>query len=284
MKTKIMRFLINPRGQPADKMATKKTRVRKKGGAKAAPRRAVSRHAKKRRTKYNSAAWMAKIRPKRKAAAATGGGTMARKRRKSTRRPATGAVRKRRRGASSRAVVRRAAPVKRRKSPRLHRVRSYMRNPRGHVPVVSFIMDAGIGAAEVLTGKVIARKVRGLAGLKPGSVMGSGVEALVGLIAGYGVATFINREAGERIAIGGILAPMETLVQRAGIPHISDSLGDDAFQLSGDLGYIVAEDRDALQGGRDAALGDDDGLGGYIGGGSVNDAGGALGSYIGEAA
>lgn len=132
-----------------------------------------------------------------------------------------------------------------------------------------FAQTAAIGAGEVLAGKIIARKVRGLAGQKPGTMLGSIMEAGIGLGAGLLVSRLVNRDAGERVAMGGLLAPMETLVQQLGIPHVSDSLGDDGYELTGDLGYIVADDDDDGD-----KLSDEDDLAGYVG------AGDGLGGYV----
>jgi hypothetical protein len=137
--------------------------------------------------------------------------------------------------------------------------------------IFGFAQNAAVGAAEVLAGKVIVRKARALAGQKPGTLLGSLIEAGVGIGAGMLASRMVNREVGERIAMGGLLAPMETLVQQLGIPHVSDSLGDDGYELTGDLGYVVADDDSAYDGG---ALGDEDDLAGYVGGGDD------LGGYV----
>lgn len=101
--------------------------------------------------------------------------------------------------------------------------------------VVAFGKDTVIGAGEVLAGKIVARKTRGLLGQLPGTVLGSVIEAVTGIVAGLAVQT-INAKAGAMVAIGGVLSPMETLVQHLGIPHVSDSLADDGFLFGGDSG------------------------------------------------
>jgi hypothetical protein len=118
-----------------------------------------------------------------------------------------------------------------------HHRRHYRHNPPAFRvgAIVTFGKDAVIGAGEVLAGKIIARKSRGMLGQKPGTVLGSVIEATVGIIAGLGVSR-LNAKAGAMVAIGGVLSPMETLVQQLGIPHVSDSLADDGFLFGGDSG------------------------------------------------
>jgi hypothetical protein len=209
---------------------------------------------------------MASIRPKRgeSGASATAKATakglhMAGKRKRKSR-ARSGAVRRRSaRGASSTAV----APTRRRRrggsARRGASLRARFRPTRaGLRPVVPFTIDATVGAAEVIAGKVIARTVRGLTGQQPGSIFGAGIEFVAGITAGLLVAT-VNREAGERVAIGGVMAPMETLIQRMGIPHISDSLGDDGYYITG---TTVGE------------VGESGGVGGYVEGAGSDGVGG----------
>ncbi len=171
---------------------------------------------------------------------------------------------------------RRRTAVQRAAAPR-RRARHTRRNPPASMKgIVGMAQTAAVGAAEVLAGKVAVRKLRGLAGQKAGTLFGSIIEAAAGIGGGLLVGRMVNREFGERFAIGGFLAPMETLVQQMGIPHISDSLGDDGYELTGDLGYVVADDDDdSLAGLEDVnVLGDDDDLAGYVGGGD------GLGDYV----
>lgn len=169
------------------------------------------------------------------------------------------------------------APKRRRASTRRtttrRRARSYRRNPSGVMAgVVPFVTEAALGAAGVLGGKVIARKGRSMLRQQAGTLLGSIVEAGVGVAAGLVVAQFAP-EWGERIAMGGLLAPMETIVQQSGVPLLSDSLGDDGFLL-GDASGI-----ELVSAYEDGALGDGDVVAGYIGSGTeMGDA--ELGAYI----
>lgn len=167
--------------------------------------------------------------------------------------------RKARRAAPRRNVARVAAPKRR-------RARHTRRNPPAAIRgILALAEHAGVGAFQVLAGKIGVRKLRGLAGQKAGTLLGSLMEAGIGLGAGMLVARMVSPLAGERVAIGGFLAPMETLVQQLGIPHISDSLGDDGYMLTGDLGYVVSDDRTADgYNGRNVLGDDDDDLAGYV--------------------
>ncbi len=118
--------------------------------------------------------------------------------------------------------------------------RRYRRNPSGvraslkNLP--EFAMGAAIGAATSVGGVIAVRKVRGMLGKEPGSVMGSAIEAAAAIAGGLALSHFVNPRVGADFARGGLMAPMMTAVQQLGIPHISDSLGDDGFLIGGDTG------------------------------------------------
>ena len=108
-------------------------------------------------------------------------------------------------------------------------------------------MQSVTGAGGVLAGKIVVRKTRGLLGMKAGTIIGSVVEAAAGLAAGLAVQT-VSPRYGALVAIGGVLSPMETLVQQLGIPHVSDSLADDGYLFGGDSGVelVSAADNGAV--------------------------------------
>jgi len=148
------------------------------------------------------------------------------------------------------------AAITRRRSHRRTR-----RNPPGLLgDLVPFASEAAMGAVGVLAGKVGARKVRGMMGQGPGTLLGSMMEAGAGIVGGLVLSSF-SPEWGARFAIGGVLAPMETLVQQLGVKGISDTLGDDGYLVGADTGVDLVSAYD------DGALGDGDELAGYIAGG-----------------
>lgn len=102
----------------------------------------------------------------------------------------------------------------------------------------AFALHSGIKAGGALAGVVAARKLRGLTGQKAGSMVGSLIEAGVGIVGGALVST-VSPSLGEGIAVGGVLAPLMTFVQNQKIPHISDSLGDDGYLIGGDTGVTL---------------------------------------------
>lgn len=130
--------------------------------------------------------------------------------------------------------------------PRRHRGarRHYRHNPPiGLKHVVPFAVQSFTGAGGVLAGKIIVRKTRGLLGQKPGSIIGSVIELTAGLAAGLAV-QMVSPRYGALVAIGGVLSPMETLVQQLGIPHVSDSLADDGYLFGGDSGVEMVSAAD----------------------------------------
>lgn len=146
------------------------------------------------------------------------------------------------------------------------RVSRARRNPSGVMNgIVPFVQEAAIGAATVLAGKVIARKGRGMMKQQPGTLLGSLMEAGIGLAAGL-VVESIAPGRGELVAIGGLLAPMETLVQQTGVPLLGDALGDDGFLLSdnGGVDLVSAYDDGEFAG----YVEDGDRVAGYLGDGA----------------
>lgn len=206
---KKMTFLTNPpkrRGRHSTARSSARTRVA------AAPRR------KRRPPPAGFSSWsayMASIRPKHAAgrSAATQGASMAskaKKRRHTGRHTSGGGKRRRYR----------------------HNPPSMRGLTRGVVP---FAIESVKGAGAVVAGKIVVRKARSLIGQKPGSIVGSAVEAVAAIVAGK-LAQSVSPKYGALLAIGGIAAPLETLVQQMGIPHVSDSLADDGFLFGGDTG------------------------------------------------
>lgn len=221
-----MTFLTNPPRKAAAKRARK-----------GAPGRAAQRRQSKRKPPKGFATWaayMASIRPKsqRAASSAPKGESMAKKKGKKRHAARSGAARRNPARSS-----RRRSSTRRRTAKR----RSYRRNPPALVSrVVPFAIDATRTAAGVLAGKVAARKVRGMIGQKAGTVLGSIAEAGVGLAAGLALMLAGHELDGVNVAAGGILAVGETIVQQAGIPHVSDALSDDAFMYGLNRAALVA--------------------------------------------
>lgn len=109
---------------------------------------------------------------------------------------------------------------------------------------VPFAVKTAVRAGGAMTGKVVARVARRFAKQSPGTVLGSVIEGGVGLVTGMLVSTFVHREFGEWLAVGGVMAPAETFVNRLQIPFVSDSLGDDGFFLGDGLGLVGDDDTD----------------------------------------
>jgi hypothetical protein len=101
--------------------------------------------------------------------------------------------------------------------------------------LVPFAVDSLKGAGAVTLGEIIVRKVRSLVGQKPGSIVGSAIEIVTAIVAGK-AAQQVSSKYGSLIAYGGVAAPLRTVVQQMGIPHVSDSLADDGFLFGGDTG------------------------------------------------
>lgn len=94
---------------------------------------------------------------------------------------------------------------------------------------------AGVGIA----GEVFVRKVRGTVFKQaPGTIVGSAIEALLGLATGYAI-SFAHEGAGAAWAQGAVAAPLRTELQQMAIPHVSDSLGDDGYVMGPGTGVTL---------------------------------------------
>ena len=196
-------------------------------------------------------AFMASIRPTLTAPASNKGASMARKRKSRSRSRAVV-----RRSASRGASATAAAPRRRRRSVR-GAIARFRPTRAGARSVIPFTINATIGAAEVLGGMFVARKVRGFTKLEVGSPLAMLVEFVAGIGAGLAVSTF-SPAIGERVAIGGVLAPMLSGVQRLKIAGVSDTLADDGFILDGG---VTMDDGSGVAG---YVTGANGGLAGYV--------------------
>lgn len=212
---KTMTFLVNPRG--------KKARASGRG---------KQRHT-KRPPPEGWASWgeyMASIRPnshKHKARASTSSGSSSMAAKKGHRKH----------HARKGPAASRINPPRRRRHTR--------HNPMGHKSIAGklknlphFAIHTVTGAGIAIGGKIAARKLRGLANQQAGTVLGSLIEAGVGLVGGLLIG-HVSPNAGAMFALGGVMAPMETGLQQLKIPHISDSLGDDGYYVGGDSGVTL---------------------------------------------
>lgn len=148
-------------------------------------------------------------------------------------------------------MARRGRKRARKNPPRTHRRRHHRarRNPpmfgklfgrhaQGSGPVAFAIHTLGRSVVGV-GGEVVVRKVRGsIFKMAPGTVMGSSVEALLGLVGGFLLSRF-HEGAGIAFAQGAVSAPMRTEIQQLSIPHISDSLGDDGYVMGPGTGVTL---------------------------------------------
>lgn len=137
--------------------------------------------------------------------------------------------------------------------------------------LVPFVTGAAMDAGGILVGKAIARTVRSKTGQEAGTVIGSLIEAAVGIALGMVVGSK-SAAWGNRLAVGGMLAPMETLVQRLNVPLLSSALGDDGYvltDLGDDVELVNAYDMSATD---PAAIGsyvgDSGTVSGYVSGGA----------------
>lgn len=129
--------------------------------------------------------------------------------------------------------------------------------PRVVGEVTTRVVDAGLAVG----GKVGARLIRGKLGQKAGTVGGSLIEGSVGFVLTVVGAVFPKaRGIVGPLAQGAYQAPIETIVQQLGIPHISDTLADD--------GYLLGDDVELV-----SALPGDESVAGYVGGGGQSLAG-----------
>jgi hypothetical protein len=224
-KTKVVSFLDNPpRG------ARRATKRRRHHGA---VKRAASkkRRSHKRQPPKGFKDWKAYFasirRPKAKKRAhrsnPSQGVTVARKRRK-------------RRASAPRKQYHRRRHHARRNPPIFGRLLG--KHTRGNGPVAFAIATVGRSVVGV-GGEVFVRKVRGsLFKQAPGTIMGSGIEALLGLVGGF-LLSRVHQGAGAAFAQGAVSAPLRTEIQQLSIPHISDSLGDDGYVMGPGTGVTL---------------------------------------------
>lgn len=202
-------FLENPRGR-RERMATKKRK-----GAKRSPPKGFK----------TWAAYMASIRPgakrrkSRRSSALTRseGKSMATRKKKRRRNPATNPPRR------GRHVAR---PVHHRRRRNPPAARSHALTPKA---LIADVMDGGIGAVCVLTGKVGSRQLRRQFGYAPGTVIGSMIELGSGLALGLIGSRVLPRAArpyARDVMVGAFVGTLETVLKPMAIPFVSDSLGD----------------------------------------------------------
>lgn len=189
-----MLFLDNP---------GKKRRRRKRVSAKR--RRKNPAHLRK----YQSKAWMDKIRPNKK-------------RRRRKRAKAAPARRRRRRVSSSNPKRRRVMARRRRTSGRKRR-RSYRRNPP-RLNIMKQLTEGAVGAFQVLSGKAVARIVPQTVGLPTDGAAGLATQAGVAVVLGMLANRMLGREAGKMILVGALTAPVESFIVGANIPLLSPAL------------------------------------------------------------
>lgn len=194
---------------------------------------------KKRRTRYQTKAWMAKIRPKGK-----------KRRRRKRKNPGTfpklNRARRRRRSRARRnpkrtrskvikSVKRRGKPVSRaawkasgyRRNPMAkRRKRSYRRRYRRNPPIIKTVQRGVTDAFAVVVGKGIARTVPTVLGLPTTGAVGIAVQALGAVAAGMLLRTLkLGGRDFERLAVaGGLAAPIESFIKGANIPFLSAAL------------------------------------------------------------
>lgn len=112
-----------------------------------------------------------------------------------------------------------------RRQPVVSRKASYRRNPRP-MGIVNQLIDGGIGAAEVLAGKGVVRSVPQLFSIDRETTMGLIVQALAALGVGIGANYIVSKSAAHVMLAGGLAAPLETLIKKAGIPVVSAAFGE----------------------------------------------------------
>lgn len=156
-------------------------------------------------------------------------------------------------------VVARANPPKRRTSARKGKRRSTRgrellviplrarRNPAGRrhrsggffADQLGNAMHVGIAATAAIGGELGARGIRGLVTKEaPGTVVASAVEIGVALVGGE-LLRFVNPTLGEFFAVGGVMAPLRSVLQGLAIPWVSSTLGDDGFQVGPGTGVML---------------------------------------------
>ena len=141
-------------------------------------------------------------------------------------RAAAAAPRRRRRGhaISSRGAASRAGRV----------LRYRRRNPPSFFSgLPGKLMDAGLGAAQVVIGKAGARAIPTMLKLPADGPMGLATQVAAALAMGF-VGSYLSPSAGKMLLIGGLCAPIESFIKGANIPVISSALsGQDYFAVGG---------------------------------------------------
>ena len=120
------------------------------------------------------------------------------------------------------------------------------RNPQGlrHIGkglanVPRFAMQTTVAAAEGIGGKIGTRKLRALVTKSaPGSMPATLWEILFAQLQGL-VLTFVQPELGFHWAMGGMMAPGETLLQQHSPSFVSSALGDDGFLIGPGTGVML---------------------------------------------
>lgn len=100
--------------------------------------------------------------------------------------------------------------------------------------VVPFATTAAMDAGGVLAGKILVRAIRARTPIAAGTTMAALFEIGVGVALGMVIGKR-NKAWGQRLAVGAMLGPMETLVRRLNVPIASAALGEDGYILT-DLG------------------------------------------------
>lgn len=85
-------------------------------------------------------------------------------------------------------------------------------------------MDGAVGAVETEAGKIAARLVPQALKLPGTGNAALAIQALVGVAIGWAATEFMSPEMGKMLLIGGLQAPLETVIERANIAHISDAV------------------------------------------------------------
>lgn len=116
---------------------------------------------------------------------------------------------------------------RKRRSPRrrVTRRRTYRRNqPRAFRGFAEQLTDGAVGAAQVITGKAVARVVPETLGLAKEGPTGLVTQAAVAVLVGMLGRQFFGAEAGKMMLIGGLTGPVESILITANIPIISPAL------------------------------------------------------------
>lgn len=165
-----------------------------------------------------------------------------------------------------------------------HRRRSYRRNPPRFGAALKSIphtaIGAALGAVTIIGAKVAVRKVRGsIFKQQPGTMFGSIIEGATAIVGGVLLGMW-HPGLGEDFAKGGLAAPLETAIQNMGIPHVSDSLGDDGYVVGPGTGVtLVSAFPEDYAGLAAAGAGGSDNMGRYVSG-ALPIQGGSLGAYV----